>query len=166
MKRTLALVLAIMALAGCLLAPMGASAETISGKTSGKVTVKVDSNRKNSYFVISSCTGLARVAQHNLFGKYKKDGNEVTHGFYKVSVKGPGLNNSFIWAPDATTNKSKVTRCCEVRIKLPQKGQYTVTVAPLSNSAAKQYWRVDYIKSWVKHATWVLTITDGCTARK
>ena len=166
MKRTLALVLALMALVGCLLAPMSASAATVTGKTSKTVTFKVNSTKKNSYFVLSSSTGVAQVAQHNWLGRYTKDGNEKTYGFYKVSVKGPGLNKSMIWAPSATTNKSGVMTCREVKITLPNKGSYSVTVAPLSLSAAAKYWRMDWIKKWVKHATWTLTITSGCSAKK
>ena len=90
----------------------------------------------------------------------------MTHGFYKVTVKGTGLNKSMIWAPDATTNKSGVTTCREVRIKLPAKATYTVTVKPLSNGDAAKYWRMDWIRSWIKPASWMVSVTSGCTVKK
>ena len=165
MKRILALVLMVMTLVGCLLAPMGASADTIYGKNSKKVTFKIVSNAKNSYFVLSSSTGLARVAQHNFLGFYKKDGNETTHGFYRVSAKGPNLNKSTIWAPSATTNKGSIMTCREVKFTMPAKGTYTITVEPLSNNAAAKYWKVDWIRYWIQNASWMLTITSRCNAK-
>ena len=92
MKRILAIVMLLTVLLGCLLAPIGASAETtVTGKNNKTVTFKIKATRKNAYFVLSSSTGLAKVAQHNWLGRYKGDGNEVTHGFYKVTVKGKGI---------------------------------------------------------------------------
>ena len=166
MKKFFSMILVLMLAVSTLLVPMTASAASASGKTSKAVTFKVNATKAGASFVLSSSTGVAKVAQHNWLGRYTKDGNEKTHGFYKITIKGPNLNKSQIWAPSATTNKNGILTCREIKITMPSKGTYTVTIAPLSNSAAAKYWRVDWIKKWVNQASWYLTITTNCKVVK
>lgn len=140
-----------------------AQAETITGSTASAKTFYIRSSYDNSYIVLSSSTGVANVAQHNWAGIYEQDGYETHHGFYKVTQKGGGVNRSFIWAPSATINTSAINTCEEVQIYFPAPGEFTVTIAPLSFSSASAYWKVDYIKYWVHDASWMTTITSGCT---
>lgn len=163
MKKILSVILILATICCCLISAPAAMAEAASGSTAKTKTFTISSHSyPNAYFVLSSSTGLANVAQHNWYGKYTGNGEEKTHGFYRVSVKGPGLDRSTVWAPSATTNKKGIDTCREMRIKLPNTGDYKVTVQPLSASAAAKYWRVDYIKNWVHHATWHVTICSGC----
>ncbi len=139
-----------------------AHAETVTGSTKQAKLFYVNSSYKNSYIVLSSSSGVANVSQHNLVGAYKQDGNEVQHGFYRVTQQGQGGNRSFIWAPSATYNKSSVNTCEEVKISFPGTGYYTVTVAPLNSSEAARYWKFDSINYWVYEAAWMTTIESGC----
>ena len=166
MKRFITLVMVLTVLMGCVMVPMEASAETLSGTTSKTVTFKFIASRKNAYFVLSASKGVARVAEHNIFGWYKKDGNENVYGFYKVTMKGKNFNKSLIWGPSATTNKKGVMTCREVQILAPAKGTYTVTITPLSNNAAAKYWKYDMIRYWVRPASWRVSVTSACTVKK
>ena len=163
MKKLFSIIL-ILATLCCLFVAPAAMAESASGTTAKAKTFTIHSNcsPNRAYFVLSSSTGLAKVAQHNWLGRYTGVGQEVTHGFYRVSVSGPKLNKSMIWAPSATTNKKGISTCREIRITLPTTGDYKVTIQPLSVTAAKKYWRVDYIKNWIHHASWHVTIRSGC----
>lgn len=163
MKKLVSILLILVTLCTCFAIIPGAMADSASGSTASTKTFTIRSYcSPGAYFVISSSTGLAKVAQHNWLGRYTGLGNEKTYGFYKVSIKGPKANESFIWAPSATTNKKNVSTCQEIRIKLPSIGNYKITIAPLSPSAAAKYWRVDSIKKWVHHATWHVTILNEC----
>ena len=162
MKRILVLIMMLAVLAACMLAPVCAQAVP-SGTTARTVTFKVTAQRADARCWLTSNTGVASVAQHNIFGRYTRDKNETIHGFYRVTVKAKNYNKSKIWGPSATTNKSRLMPCKSIYINLPKKGTtYTVTVAPLSFSEAKQFWRMNFIRKWVRNASWSLCKLDGC----
>lgn len=138
----------------------------VSGSTEESVTFPVVSNGgSNAYITLSSSTGVAEVAQHNWIGVFQGYGNEVHHGFYKITQEHNGMTRSMIWAPSATTNKSDILTCEEIQIYFEKAGTYKVTVTPLSTDAAMKYWKVDYIHRWVHPAKWMLTIQSGCSVK-
>lgn len=140
-----------------------AYAENVTGNTTGSKTFYVHSYYSDSYIVLSSSTGVANVAQHNWLGLYQQNGNEKHHGFYEITMNGEGMNESFIWAPSATTNKSKINDCEEIKLIFPCTGDFTITIRPLNSSESTRYWKVDYIDYWVYDATWMTTIESGCS---
>ena len=164
MKRFMSLFMLLVVLLLCV-SPANASAATVTGKNKSSTTFTMTATTKNAYFVLVSATGVANVAQHNFFGKFTRNANEITHGFYKVTVKGNGFNNTAIWAPSATTNKKGILTCREAQFKVPRAGKYTVTESPLSNRDAAKYWKMDSINSWVCYASWMATITSGCSLK-
>ena len=166
MKRILSVILALVTICCCLIAVPAAMAETASGTNAKMETFTIHSDSSGAFFVLSSSTGLANVAQHNWYGRRTGEGDEKTHGFYDVHVKGPGLDEWMKWAPSATTRKSEVTTCREVRISLPYRGDYTVDVYPMATYQASDYWRVDFIRYWVYNASWHVTILSKCKLKK
>lgn len=162
MKRFLALAIALVSLMILVISPALADGWTVTGQNKKSKSFSVFSTNPKAFLVLSSNPGLANVAQHNFFGKFTKNGNEITHGFYKITLRGCGMNDSFIWAPSATTNKGNVKVCRDVRIYLRKIGKYTITVEPLSNNAASKYWRMDSINKWVHYASWMVSIGSLC----
>ena len=165
MKKILSMLLILTVILSCVIAPQSAMAasKTANGDVNDMTIFMVTSQRANAYFYLSSAKGQARVAQHNWYGRYKRDGNENHHGFYMVTVQSGSYYQTFIWAPSATTNKGKVNTSQELKIKMPNKGTYRVIVKPLTPCEAKVYWKVDYIRYWIYPASWKMTIQSGCT---
>lgn len=143
---------------------ISANAETITGSAVETVTFNVHVNYSNGYIVLASATGNARVACGTWYGGYTGEyKNEKHHGFYKVTAIGEGYTNSMIWAPSATTNKSKISTCDEVTLTFPCAGDFTITVEPVSEMS---YWKVEYIDRWITPAQWMVTNPYGCKVTK
>lgn len=167
MKRTPALMLIMLLIGTMICFCSSASAEAVTGTTREATTFRVTAN-KNGYITLTSSLGTAMVAQHNWIGNYEQDGKERHYGFYQVMIQqkdGP-FNQSFIWAPSATKNKSEVNTCIQLQLNFPYAGTYTIKIDPLSSSRAASYWKVDYIRYWVDQAQWVVSIENNCTAKK
>ena len=167
MKKLTALILILATLLCILTAPLNSlagQAVPVNGGTSKGVSFKVTAYSDNAYFVLSSSTGLASVAQHNWLGKYTGDGQEATHGFYRLQYGESGTNISHlgIWVPSATTNYSGSDACEEIVFNLPGKGTYMFYVYPMSTGEAAKYWRMDSINYWIREATWWMSVTSGC----
>lgn len=162
MKKLISMIVAL-AVFSCMMAvPCFAAAEEVFGSTSQKVTFRVDANSSGSYIVLSSNTGLARVAQHNWRGIYDGDADEATHGFYYVQVLGSGVEDRFYWAPSATTQKDSTITCEEFQYGFNVPGTYFIAIYPLDESQSASFWRMDWIKNWIYDATWMVTVKSDC----
>ena len=160
MKKMISMILVLATLFCVMAIPHFAAAENACGSTSKKVVLKVDVSSYNGYIVLSSSTGLARVAQHNWRGIYSGDGNEKTHGFYSIIL---GNNEVYDWVPSATTNTKDAVTCREFQLGFKKPGTYYVAIYPMDNNTSARFWRMDWIQKWVYDATWMVTITSGCT---
>ena len=134
-----------------------------SGTTGGPETVPIRADGSGAYMVLSSDPGLASVRQHTI-DNFAQNGEESTHGFYRVTVTGgSGYRDSFIWAPSATAHEENVRTSQDVRVTLPYSGSFTLTVDPLSPKESSYYWRVDTLNYWIRDAGWILSAMDRCS---
>ena len=91
----------------------------------------------------------------------------ITHGFYNVTVTGPGKNETIRWVPSVTTAidllGSGFESSSTLQITFPYTGDYTVTVEPMDNSyASSNYWLVDRLLYWMTPATWSIIKENQC----
>lgn len=51
----------------------------------------------------------------------------------------------------------------KITLTFRNRGEYKVTVKPMSFSEINNLWRIDTIRSWVKYPRWNVIDMDGCT---
>ena len=138
--------------------PLTAYAEYIYGSTNGSKTFYIRANSTNASLVLNSYQGVVSVSKALGNDKY-----EDQHGFYQIKLEDDRTCRSVIWAPSATTNTSGINTCKQVQIHFDSPGDYSLTISPLSNQEAAQYWYFDKVNYWVKVATWDVDHIVGCS---
>ena len=158
-------------LAVILLAASAATAFAVDGSNSSTQVFHVHADSGNAYILLRSVKGVAYVEKHSLWGGKSIKGykEEDAHGFYYVTVTGPGKSETIHWVPSVTGVINALTTGYEsgstLRLSFPYYGDYTVIVEPMENEyASSTYWLVDRILNWTVPATWHVTQESHCQA--
>lgn len=145
------------------------TALAVEGNTSSTEVFHVHANSGNASIRLKSTKGVAYVEKRTIWGTNDVTGyeEEDTHGFYNVTVTGPGKNETIRWVPSVTTAidllGSGFESSSTLQITFPYAGDYTVTVEPMDNSyASSNYWLVDRLLYWTTPATWSITKENQC----
>ena len=147
------------------------TALAVNGSASSAGVFYVHASNGNASIKLKSTMGVAYVEKHALWNASQIKGYEYedTHGFYTVTVTGPGTNKTFRWVPSVSGAidllNSGFESSATLQIYFPYAGDYTVFVEPMDNQyASSEYWLVDRLLSWVTPATWSVIQQNECFA--
>lgn len=147
------------------------TALALGGNSTSSEIFHVHANNGNASIRLKSSKGVAYVEKRSIWGTNDITGyeEEDTHGFYNVTITGPGKNETIRWVPSVTTTidlfGSGFESNSTLQISFPYAGDYTITVEPMDNSyASSNYWLVDRLLYWTTPATWRITKETQCYA--
>ena len=147
------------------------TAIALDGNSTSSVLFHVHSSSDYASIRLKSVKGVAYVEKHSIWGANPVTGyeEEDTHGFYNITIAGPGKNETIHWVPSVATAidlfGSNFESSDTLQISFPYSGDYTVAIEPMDNSyASSNYWLVDRLLYWTIPATWSITKENQCYA--